>query len=143
MEMTNEEVNMWRTSLELRKKAYLANEKNLKQNTFSGLSAERTGEISRLRTHAADLASDVQELETLDTISTRNIKGIQEIESALERIDKGSYGKCQNCTGPIAKARLQSMPAARFCIECEKEKEKLIKNNGPSVSIELFDQYTD
>src|SRR5437867_11177383 len=43
---------------------------------------------------------------------------LAEVESALEKMDNGTYGQCENCGKPIAAARLEAMPAARLCIDC-------------------------
>lgn len=41
---------------------------------------------------------------------------LSEIERALRKLDDGSYGRCEACGEQIAPARLEAMPAARFCI---------------------------
>ena len=41
-----------------------------------------------------------------------------EISSALERIDKGTFGKCEECAQQISKERLHTIPFARLCIDC-------------------------
>ena len=41
---------------------------------------------------------------------------LDEVERALAKLDDGTYGKCETCGDPIAEARLEAMPAARFCI---------------------------
>ena len=41
-----------------------------------------------------------------------------EVEKALHKLAEGSYGRCEHCGRPIAPARLEAMPAARFCVEC-------------------------
>ena len=51
-----------------------------------------------------------------------------QIENALERIREGSYGACDGCTKSIPLARLQALPYAVFCIDCQREVEK---NGGP------------
>ena len=43
---------------------------------------------------------------------------------ALERIDSGTYGTCENCGGPIGKARLQAFPRATFCVTCKQRQER-------------------
>jgi RNA polymerase-binding protein DksA len=43
---------------------------------------------------------------------------------ALERIDSGSYGTCDNCGGPIGKARLQAFPRATLCVTCKQRQER-------------------
>jgi DnaK suppressor protein len=41
---------------------------------------------------------------------------LSEIDSALAKIDAGTYGLCEQCGRPIGEARLEAMPAARLCI---------------------------
>lgn len=41
---------------------------------------------------------------------------LEEVERALGKLDDGSYGKCEECGEEIAAARLEAMPAARYCI---------------------------
>lgn len=41
---------------------------------------------------------------------------LDEVEHALAKLDDGTYGLCEECNEPIAAARLEAMPAARFCI---------------------------
>jgi DnaK suppressor protein len=37
---------------------------------------------------------------------------------ALEKLDEGTYGSCDNCRGPIAPARLRFAPESVLCIDC-------------------------
>lgn len=80
--------------------------------------------------HASDNAAidtDVREQVGHDTIEaeikdlTRRIK---DIDIALVKIEKGTYGRCDRCNMPIPKARLELIPEARYCIECEKQLRK-------------------
>lgn len=41
-----------------------------------------------------------------------------QIEKALERIEKGEYGKCKKCGGDIAIKRLEVVPHTSHCIRC-------------------------
>ena len=41
---------------------------------------------------------------------------LDEIDHALAKMDAGTYGRCEVCGEPIAEARLEAMPATRFCI---------------------------
>lgn len=43
---------------------------------------------------------------------------------ALERIEQGGYGDCQQCGTPISKARLDALPFTPYCIECERQLEE-------------------
>lgn len=42
---------------------------------------------------------------------------LADVEVALARLDDGTYGTCQACGAAIADARLEAMPATRFCID--------------------------
>ena len=43
---------------------------------------------------------------------------VDEIEAARVRLEAGTYGLCERCSEPIAAARLEARPVARFCIGC-------------------------
>ena len=41
-----------------------------------------------------------------------------EVERALRKLADGTYGTCERCGSPINPARLEAMPAVKFCIAC-------------------------
>lgn len=44
-----------------------------------------------------------------------------DVNSALEKIKKGEYGKCEKCNKDIDLERLKVYPEARYCVNCEKK----------------------
>jgi RNA polymerase-binding transcription factor DksA len=42
---------------------------------------------------------------------------LDEVDRALAKLDEGTYGACEACGEAISSARLEAMPAARFCID--------------------------
>ena len=42
---------------------------------------------------------------------------LAEVERALAKLDEGNYGQCEVCGNEIGEARLEAMPATRYCIE--------------------------
>jgi RNA polymerase-binding transcription factor len=44
-----------------------------------------------------------------------------DIKSAMEKIKKGTYGKCENCGKDIDIERLKIFPEAKFCVSCDKK----------------------
>lgn len=45
-------------------------------------------------------------------------KGLARTERALEKLDEGTYGRCDGCGAPIPHARLRAMPAGVRCVAC-------------------------
>lgn len=62
-----------------------------------------TSQVTAERGETEALTSSLQE--TLD-----------DVDRALGKLDAGTYGRCEECNEAIAAARLEAMPAARFCI---------------------------
>ena len=87
------------------------------------LNQHRT-EGSSLPIHLADLGSDNFEQElTLDLMGSGK-EALDKIEEALERIEEGTYGKCDECGAKIPAARLEAIPYATRCLKCAAEAEK-------------------
>jgi DnaK suppressor protein len=51
-------------------------------------------------------------------ILAQSLRHLGEIDSALERMDEGTYGLCTVCSRQIALGRLQVRPQAPLCIQC-------------------------
>lgn len=68
----------------------------------------------------ADTATVTVDREVDYTLEGHSERVLQEIEAALQRIEEGTYGLCQNCGKPIAEERLEAMPYATLCIECKR-----------------------
>ena len=48
------------------------------------------------------------------------IEQLHEVDGALERIEQGTYGRCENCGKDIPVERLEARPVARLCMACKK-----------------------
>lgn len=46
------------------------------------------------------------------------------IEEALKRMKAGSYGLCANCEEEVQQKRLDAVPWAKYCIECQEKQER-------------------
>jgi len=73
--------------------------------------------------HMAELGSDNFEQEF--TLGLMEVDGdtLDLIDHALERINIGDFGKCIQCDGQIAKARLNAIPYTPVCIKCAERQE--------------------
>ncbi len=60
-------------------------------------------------------------------IRDRERKLISKIDKALERIDDGTFGICEECGEDISEQRLKVRPVTTLCIACKEEQEKMEK----------------
>ena len=86
-----------------------------------GQHGDRTG--SGFGDHQADDATEVFEREKELGLEQTLELHVKQVEHALARIEAGTYGECETCGKPIAKARLDAMPEATLCIDCKAEEE--------------------
>ena len=63
-------------------------------------------------------------------IRDRERKLIGKIKEALERIETGTYGICEECGEEISEARLKARPVTTLCIDCKKRQENEEKVRG-------------
>jgi DnaK suppressor protein len=49
-------------------------------------------------------------------LATKLREQLDDVQKALDKLDSGSYGVCEVCGAEIGEARLEAMPATRFCI---------------------------
>ena len=82
---------------------------------------EASGGLSNTPIHMADLGTDNFEQEfTLSLIESEEGR-MKEINAALDRIEHGGFGRCEECQKAIPKARLQALPFTRFCVDCARK----------------------
>ncbi len=74
-----------------------------------------------------DEASDLSNRQLLLSLNEADRKKLVEIEEALERIEEGTYGICEECGDPISIKRLEVKPTAIYCVECKSRMEQLEK----------------
>ena len=57
-------------------------------------------------------------------IRDRERKLKSKVEKALERLENGTFGICEECSGEISEGRLKARPVTTLCIQCKEEQEK-------------------
>ncbi len=78
------------------------------------------GEVHDLEDQSvADLFADLNL-----TIVDKHVQETRDINSALIRIDKGTYDSCDDCGGSIGYDRLAAYPTASRCVRCQETYEK-------------------
>jgi DnaK suppressor protein len=71
-----------------------------------------------------DRANNAYNRELMFSLSDAERTTLLQIENALLRMDEGAYGRCANCGQTINVLRLEAVPWARFCIDCQELAEK-------------------
>ena len=74
--------------------------------------------------HPADAASETYERTKDHAIDENFREMVEQIDSALRKIEDGSYGLCDRCGDPINRERLSAIPSATLCIECQETIER-------------------
>lgn len=68
--------------------------------------------------HDPEGATIAFERSQLDALVRQGRTNLAEVDAALERLERGTYGICEQCGQPIAAGRLEARPTARTCIGC-------------------------
>jgi RNA polymerase-binding protein DksA len=69
----------------------------------------------------AAAASQVFEQQRDLALRDRARQQLELVDAALARLDDGTYGTCRRCGRPIAAERLEALPWAAHCIDCQRE----------------------
>ncbi|MBW3543931.1 MAG: TraR/DksA family transcriptional regulator [Planctomycetes bacterium] len=83
--------------------------------------AQPPGEVPTVPTHTAD--RDTEGLDAEVNLASTQHELLSQVQSALERIEEGEFGRCVDCGGEIAAERLKAIPYAARCVECERKAE--------------------
>jgi RNA polymerase-binding transcription factor DksA len=81
------------------------------------------GNVDASESKAGDTADGYYQEFNLQLLE-RDEETLAQVLDALERVENGTYGRCEGCEGGITKERLRAVPHARFCIECQRQAER-------------------
>ncbi len=84
---------------------------------------DASGDLSNVPIHMADVGTDNYERDLMIELIENGEEGLRNIDTALEKMDDGSYGVCEICSKKINKDRLKAVPYAKLCIDCQREEE--------------------
>lgn len=73
--------------------------------------------------HIADDATDAFD-QAVDVALRRKIEAtLEDVDRALSKFDSGIYGLCEACGARIDRARLEALPHAKYCLDCQARQE--------------------
>jgi DnaK suppressor protein len=119
--MTKAEIDSYYRQLLELKKRLGGDLAQLEEEALSGTGGERSGNLSDVPVHPADLGTDNYEEELTLGLMENQDQILTEVDDALDRILRGTFGFCEVCGREISKGRLDALPYTRYCIEHARE----------------------
>jgi RNA polymerase-binding protein DksA len=119
--MTTAEIEAFRQELFKLGKRLQGKFSDLQSEALRDVGGTPSGGLSNVPVHLADLGSDTFEQDLSLSLLQNEEQTLEEIAAALERIEQGKFGPCENCGKEISKERLRAVPYARFCIDCARQ----------------------
>jgi len=112
-------------------RAALLDERRRVEHALAALRAEHSGSLGdeveetspTADNNLAETATATLGREIDYTLGDNAEQVLSEIDTALERIDDGTYGTCVNCGREIPRERLEANPWATLCIDCKRRSE--------------------
>ena len=71
-----------------------------------------------------DQATTAYTREFLFELGNGDRRLLKEVVTALRKLDEGGFGECERCGERIAEKRLEALPFARYCIDCQRATEQ-------------------
>ena len=112
----------------MKQMTYQAEERQLRAKMAELLSQQRDANALKIES-AADPFDQIQasaERDLLVGLLNHDARLREDVRRAFELLEKGSYGRCEDCEGSIAPARLKAIPWARRCVRCQELRDREI-----------------
>jgi len=111
----------------------------MEKNETIKSNAELSRELSFYDNHPADNASSIFDKERGLAFQKNEEFIIEKVDNALKKIQEGTYGICEMCGREIDLNRLEFVPYAERCIDCQQSidnsKPDEIKNRPPEEDV--------
>ena len=127
--MTKADLETYRQQLSALGRRLSGDVSGLANEAFQKTGGGASGNLSNMPLHPADLGTDSFEQDVTMSLLEKDEHSLEEIAVALTRIEAGTFGCCEVCQKEIVAARLQALPYARRCVECERKVEDSPRNH--------------
>lgn len=122
--LTKSELEKYRDILLKERDRLIGDINHIKDDHLQKSQKDITGELSGYSIHIADMSGDDYDRGVALGIFTQEQEILYLIEEALKRIDEGVFGICEVCEKSISSKRLEAVPYATLCIQCQSDQEK-------------------
>jgi RNA polymerase-binding protein DksA len=108
-----------------KQKKKLIAERNEILDSLAGRNEQLTKLVDTLESgDDVDIASDTIDRTLLNSLGEADQRRLDMIDRSLDRIRQETYGLCLSCGKQIPEARLEALPYAVLCVECQAKEEK-------------------
>jgi DnaK suppressor protein len=121
--MTQTEINHYRDQLLNLARRITGDLSGLTGEALRRTGGEASGNLSNTPLHLADLGTDNYEQELTLSLLENEDQTLEAIRAAMDRIDNGTFGRCERCDRPISKERLNVLPFTSLCVDCARQAE--------------------
>ena len=101
----------------------------LRESAMRGIGGEASGNLSNTPLHLADLGSEAFEQEVTVGLLQNEQQLLAAITAAQQRLDAGTFGRCEQCGKDIPEERLKAVPYASRCVSCQAK----VENGGTTT----------
>jgi RNA polymerase-binding transcription factor DksA len=122
--MTPEEVERYRERLDALAQRLRGEVRAAQTEALRSVSGEASGNLSHVPHHLADLGSDYHHHEVSLGLLENEQRLLAQTTAALERVARGTFGRCTECGCDIPAGRLEAVPYAPHCVECAAKAER-------------------
>lgn len=115
---TDLDLKGFRKKLEAERERITSELKRLDAQDETGGVTGELGELANYDQHDADQGTELFMREQDEAIENGMQGELDQVESAMRKLENGTYGYCERCGKEIPKERLQVLPSALYCIQC-------------------------
>ena len=116
-QLTAADIERFKKMLLEKRQELVGDVNEMKDEALKKSRLDASGDLSSMPIHMADIGTDNYEQEFALGLMDSERKLLKEIDDALVRIEEGTYGICEGTGKPIAKARMEAQPWARYRVE--------------------------
>ena len=133
--LTTDDTERFKQMLLEKRREIVGNVNEMEDEALKKSRLDAAGDLSSMPIHMADIGTDNYEQEFALGLMDSERKLLREIDDALQRIEQNTYGICEATGKPIAKARIEAQPWARYCVKYARMLEQgLIAEQEQSIS---------
>jgi DnaK suppressor protein len=118
-----------KNNLAIIKKTLISRRKTL----LSGIRKVMPETLDRRKGDDIDLAESAYEQEMAYMMKSRDAEELKVLNEAIEKIESGEYGVCEDCGKMVGEKRLEAMPFVKFCVECQSKMEQREKMEAAGI----------